>query len=229
MPILKFYDPDHHQDTNNLLLFLISLLGIIIFPVFGILLGDYTQIFFKISFSIVICMGAYIVTESKTSLRIGILLGLIFLFFLWGEKLSAVFPFLELVVSVLFFGFVAHQIRGLLSRNSNITINTIYGAIIGYLLIGIIGGQLCLMINLIQPGSFEMSLPHNRFSYFYYSFVCLTTLGFGDVVPTNDASGALSILIAITGQIYLTIIIAIIVGKYLGQAQSNSNSKENKK
>ena len=222
MPKLKIYDPDHHKDTNNLLLFLISLLGIIIFPVFGVLLGEYTQLFFKISFSIVICMGAYIVTNSKSSLRTGIILGLIFLFFLWGEQISAVFPFLELVVSVLFFGFVAHQINGLLSRNSNITINTIYAAIIGYLLIGIIGGQLCLMINLIQPGSFEMSLPDNRFSYFYYSFVCLTTLGFGDVVPTNDAAGALSILIAITGQIYLTILIAIIVGKYLGQAQSES-------
>ncbi len=226
MAKIKLYDPDHHQDTNNLLLFLISLLGIIVFPAFGILLGEYTQTFFKISFSIVIIMGTYIVTNSKKHLRIGIILGLVFLFFLWGERLSVIFPFLELVVSILFFGFVAHQIKNLLSRNSSITVNAIYGAVIGYLLIGIIGGQLCLMVDLIQPGSFKMSLPDSRFTYFYYSFVCLTTLGFGDIIPNNDAAGAVSILIAITGQIYLTILIAIIVGKYLGQAQAETKNKK---
>ena len=49
----------------------------------------------------------------------------------------------------------------------------------------------------------------------YYTFVTLSTLGYGDVVPSTPQSQAVSLLIAISGQFYMVIIVAAIVGKYI--------------
>lgn len=49
----------------------------------------------------------------------------------------------------------------------------------------------------------------------YYSFVTMTTLGYGDIVPTNPASRMLSVLQALTGQLYLVVLVARIVGLHI--------------
>ena len=59
---------------------------------------------------------------------------------------------------------------------------------------------------------------HKNFSisdYNYYSFVTLSTLGYGDISPQIPISKSLAILETIVGQLYLTIIIALLVGKLL--------------
>jgi voltage-gated potassium channel len=57
-------------------------------------------------------------------------------------------------------------------------------------------------------------------NYVYFGFVTLSTLGYGDVVPLTPAARSLSIFISITGQMYIAIIIATLVSKYLGQRNS---------
>jgi len=53
--------------------------------------------------------------------------------------------------------------------------------------------------------------------YLYFSFVTLTTLGYGDITPVSSFAKSITILIAITGQLYLTILIAFLVGKFLSR------------
>jgi hypothetical protein len=50
--------------------------------------------------------------------------------------------------------------------------------------------------------------------YIYYTFVTFTTLGYGDIIPLQPISKSLALLISISGQIYIAIIIAMLVGKY---------------
>ncbi|WP_448572129.1 potassium channel family protein [Trichothermofontia sp.] len=52
-------------------------------------------------------------------------------------------------------------------------------------------------------------------SLFYYSFVTLATIGYGDIIPVTPLARTLSITLGIAGQMYLTILIAILVSKYL--------------
>jgi voltage-gated potassium channel len=55
--------------------------------------------------------------------------------------------------------------------------------------------------------------------YLYFSFVTLTTLGYGDVTPVSHLARSMAILIAVTGQLYMTILIAMLVGKFLARSE----------
>ncbi|NJO36069.1 MAG: two pore domain potassium channel family protein [Rhodospirillales bacterium] len=55
----------------------------------------------------------------------------------------------------------------------------------------------------------------------YYSFITFATLGYGDLVPLNPAAKSLSILIAVSGQLYVAVIIALLVGKFSSQAKQS--------
>ena len=208
------YSEQHHLKTNNLLWLLIALMAILVFPAFSIIFNDYTPLIFNICYSLVIIAGIYIVTDSKLHLFIGSILGASSLFFIWsGINHNSFQPFSRL----LFFTFLAYQIVSIIIRSDVVTLNLIYGAIIGYMLIGLIGGQLCLILDNFEPNSFLSQKELTPYSYLYFAFVSLTTLGFGDIVPQNDAARGITLLIAFLGQIYLTTLIAILVGAYLRQ------------
>ncbi len=91
----------------------------------------------------------------------------------------------------------------------------IWGAIAVYLLIGMSFAILFHLTNLITPGSFTYGLNPAEvltFSDFvYFSYVTLATLGYGDIVPTTSQARSFAILEAITGSLYLAILIAKIV------------------
>jgi uncharacterized membrane protein len=55
--------------------------------------------------------------------------------------------------------------------------------------------------------------------YLYFSFVTLSTLGYGDVTPVSHLARSMAILIAVTGQLYMTILIAMLVGKFLARSE----------
>ena len=96
-----------------------------------------------------------------------------------------------------------------------VTRNIIAAALIAYLFIGLFGANVYMLVELIYPGSF--SIPHEIIlkdpSVFkYFSFVTLTTLGYGDISPVSSQARSLCVLEALVGQIYLTVLIARLVG-----------------
>jgi hypothetical protein len=58
----------------------------------------------------------------------------------------------------------------------------------------------------------------------YFTFVSLTSTGYGDFLPLTPAAKSLSNLISITGQLYIAIIIATLVGKYLNKSSNLSKN-----
>ena len=61
-----------------------------------------------------------------------------------------------------------------------------------------------------------LELLTSRADFIYYSFVTMTTLGYGDITPLKSLARSLSIFFSVAGQLYLAFIIATLVGKYLG-------------
>jgi len=98
--------------------------------------------------------------------------------------------------------------------------NKILGAICLYLLMGLIWAVLYTLVQLTFPGSFtNISSTSAWFTLFpdfiYFSFVTITTLGFGDISPLLPISRFLVYLEAIVGQFYLAILVASLVGSHM--------------
>jgi voltage-gated potassium channel len=110
-------------------------------------------------------------------------------------------------------------------RERTVSADVIAAALCGYLLVGIAFGHAYCVIADTTPGSFQgvdagMSPPDLYVRLTYFSFVTLTTVGFGDVAPVRDTARSLAIVEAVTGQFYLAVLVADLVGKRIGQAVS---------
>lgn len=105
-----------------------------------------------------------------------------------------------------------------------INVHRIQGAIAVYLLAGMILSQVLLLIALAYPGAFLLlghPASHEDISgsLMYYSFVTLTTLGFGDINPVHPLARSFSLLGAIFGTLYP----AILIGRLLQQEKAGAD------
>jgi len=94
--------------------------------------------------------------------------------------------------------------------------NKILGAICIYLLMGLAWAQAYLIVDGIFPESIPaLSADHwreNVSTALYFSYVILTSVGFGDIVPTEPLTRHLAYMEAIVGQLYLAIVVASLIG-----------------
>ena len=97
------------------------------------------------------------------------------------------------------------------------TKNMILVSVTGYLIIGLIGGFLAAGLEFWQPDSYYHStgITLELYNYIYYSFVTMTTLGYGDIIPVTEKSQSLALMLVLSGQLFLSIIIAINIAKFM--------------
>jgi hypothetical protein len=98
-------------------------------------------------------------------------------------------------------------------RSGPITFHRIQGAVAAYLLLGVIWAYAYALLALLRPGAFSgpVSAADGPRAWLYFSFVTLTTVGYGDVLPVHPAARSLAMLEAVTGPLYLAILIARLV------------------
>lgn len=99
----------------------------------------------------------------------------------------------------------------------SITADTIGGGISIYLLTGLLWSFFFQLINTIDSHAFIVNSADNKIKdlFLYFSFNTITTMGFGDISPTNQLAMVLASLEALWGQIYLTVFIARLVGLHI--------------
>jgi len=98
-----------------------------------------------------------------------------------------------------------------------VDINVIISSISGYLAMGILGAFGFGMLNQFVPDSFHMTVGEilDRHDMIYFSFVTMSTLGYGDIVPTGGMARGMAIILTLSGQMYMTMVIAMLIGKYM--------------
>jgi len=132
------------------------------------------------------------------------------------------------------------RLLGLLSREQSVSGEVIVGAVAGYLLLGISGGLLLTVLETLNPGSFQNLVHEGRhinerlfvnhdlsrliwdqdFSRInYFAFVCLTTTGFGDIVPVRPSAEMAAVSISIAGSLYLALVMGLLISRLTVQTQ----------
>jgi len=210
----------------TLLLFLV-LLMIVGEPMFAA--HRVAQRLASISMSLVLLAALYTLNVSPAYFAIGLLVMLPAFVTRWAlhwYRTPELEVFSALSASAFIFITVVGLVRELFSVK-RVTLDTISAAICAYLLMGLGWGFLFAVVAIEHPGSFSrVLLVHSGSSpmfmslhnFFYYSFVCLTTTGYGDIAPTSDPARALSVLESVTGQMYLAILIARLVSLEVAQS-----------
>ena len=139
-------------------------------------------------------------------------------------------PLYWLIALFMVFGVITWvTVRNIISTKV-VRADTVMGALIGFLLLGICFAALHSILAYVSPGSIKglVILPEKPMQHvsFYYSFVTLTTLGYGDIVPISPAARALAYLEALFGQVYIAVFVARFVGIEVAQTLQSSRSNE---
>ncbi len=126
------------------------------------------------------------------------------------QGLTATFALLFFVVAI-----VSMMIR--IANSKKVGPLEFVEAINVYFLLGILGSIFFSVINSFVPGAFHFpeGVVPVRSDFIYYSFVTISTLGYGDIIPVSPVAKNFSIFISISGQLYLAMIVALLVGKYI--------------
>lgn len=136
------------------------------------------------------------------------------------------------VFSATFLAYTILLILRFLFSSERVTYNTLCAALCAYLLIAVFWANVFSFTAIVEPGSFRFGLVEEdasgtmRFGGahsiypIYYSFVTLTTLGYGDIVPTSAAARMLAAMEAVMGQLYLAVLVARLVGLQIAQSMN---------
>jgi len=209
--------------------FLLVLLSLLVFFVSLPLLETYhVHYFFNVFLAVILITGIYAIThENCWVLGLGAILAASVLAFaiagdlhLEGNTLSIVHESLGLLF-FLMIGLIAF--RTILTVEI-VTTNTLYGAMSSFLLIGLFWCHVYMLIDTLNPDAFNFATTilsrEARMEHFiYYSFVTLTTLGYGDVRPIGEFARLFAWLEAVTGQFFLTVLVSQLVARFVSFRQ----------
>jgi hypothetical protein len=122
-------------------------------------------------------------------------------------------------LSLTFLAFTTFVVFGGVFRSPRVTGDVLAGAVAGYILLGLTWAGVHALVQVHRPGSYAMALhPGGAATYadlVYFSFITLMSIGYGDVVPTAGPARVLAICEGITGVAFNTIVLALLVSKYL--------------
>ena len=163
-------------------------------------------------------ISAWSVRGARSRLVANVVFVLVMMLMVAGGALldMAGFSYMHLLILLCFFvwttGLVAHQVL----FTGSITGNDIVGAICIYMLLGLIWALLYLFIAEAVPGAFnglsQAPWLENFAAAVYFSFVTITTLGYGDVSPILPLARFLVVMEAIVGVFYMAILVASLIG-----------------
>ena len=111
------------------------------------------------------------------------------------------------------------------ATGNDINMNRIVGAICVYLMLGVMWSVGYSVLEFSQPGSFggltQQIAPAWNPDWIYFSFVTITTLGYGDILPLTQSARSLAFAEAIVGQFYIAVLVAVLVSAYISAQAAN--------
>jgi hypothetical protein len=205
--------------------FTIMLVSLICMMIIEPFLYDYPGAAFIINiiFSVIILSSIYAVSYRKKAALFAVILAAPVLVINWSSPFidQTWYPYVRHIFSTCFFILIIILILDFIFRQVQVSREILFAAIVVYMLLGLMWAVIFRFLEICQPGSFLFphGLSHDSHDIFlYYSFVTLTTLGYGDISPISAPARSLAILEAIIGQMYVAVLIARLMGTHISQS-----------
>lgn len=178
----------------------------------------------KVVFSVVLFASVYAVMELRRLWVIGVILLVPTFLSIWIEQVSdhnRIAFYVDNLTTIGFFGFIGYHFLRYILSCKKVTTNIIYASMCLYLMLAFVWAAIYANIHMFYGEAFNFSNEYlmgavssesrSMSTFTYFSFVTLSTLGYGDITPANRVAGAWVAVEAMIGQFYIAIIMARLV------------------
>lgn len=221
---------------RTLLVFL--LLTLLVTPLFES--ESYALEAFRVIFSLALMGSVYAIGRKRSDIVIGAIIASPSVIGRWLPGYTTSVPVFAVVTgaTAAFLAFVSYKIIAEVARLRTVTFDTIFGAVCGYLLLGGFWAFLYATVNVVVHGAFiftnvsvlppgaDLMQRSRLVSLFYFSFITLTSTGFGDILPTAPAAKTLAVCEVIVGQFYVATLVARLVSLQIMSSSAQSRDPE---
>jgi len=184
----------------------------------------------SILFSLVLLSAVLAVAERKRVLITAILLAIPAIGGRWINHLQPdlVPPSVFLSAGLILVGFVVANLLRFVLRAPSVNVEVLCASIAAYLMLGLMWTMAYWLVDQLTPGGAFSFNPNtgkqsmNGFNAFYFSFITLSTVGYGDITPLSRIARWLAALEAMTGLLYMTVLIARLVSLYSSPKSNDS-------
>ncbi len=192
--------------------------------------GSFVRLISRFVLSMIFVSGIVAEFRHPVARVAGLALGVPMLLAIWLAQIDPELasPIVEAGLLFMFLGFLMLVVCAQVFRGGPVTGHRIRGAIVVYLLAGGMASLLYQMLALRIPGAFTLPPgvgPSNpdalQRAFVYYSFVTLTTLGYGDITPVHPAARMVAMLEALMGQLYPAVTLASLVSLQIAHRREN--------
>jgi hypothetical protein len=173
-------------------------------------------------FSLVLLAGVVAVADSKRVLVIAIVLAIPAIAGRWMNHFwpELVPPHVFLTAGLILIAFVVANLLRFVLRAPSVNADVLCASISAYLMLGLMWTLAYWLVDQLTPGgafSFNTNAGTrsiNGFTGFYFSFITLSTVGYGDITPVSRIARWLAAMEAMTGLLYVAVLIARLVALY---------------
>jgi hypothetical protein len=213
---------------QNLLIWI--LLYIIVAPLLEFF--PHTDVFVQLLFTVVLVSAVYAINKQTALMRSALFMMVLTTVLIWCHVLS-LFTISGVMINIVlltYLGLIVIAFGRYVFVAKKVDAELIAAALCLYLLLGLFGGEIFLLLETIVPGSFAgsnlaqvVSFQGKAEIFQYFSFTTMTTLGYGDITPQTPTAMAFCQVEAILGQLFIAVLVARLVGIQVAQSFTESS------
>ncbi len=214
--------------SGNFMLLILVSVTVFIVPVFPI---AYHKLLFNMLYTAIFFVAVFSLQKHRKIL-LGLALAATVVVWVSANIQMPALNTASRLLNILFFMVVVFFLIVQITLTQKVTARVILEAINGYLLLGMVFALAVAVIVTFRPEAYNFpsrdpGLDQNIYyisDYHYYAFATFATVGYGDIVPLVPYARSLAILTGVTGQIYVAVIIAMLVGKFAAASAVSDDS-----
>lgn len=227
---------EYHREFRFKALLICLVVLLISLPI--ITISDTLEYLIGSIYSISLLLTVYVLAENKKLLILGLLLAIpSFIINLTDIIIiNKIVTFnIRLISQLCVDSFVILFLLNYIFKTKRVTPNILFASVCIYLLLGVAWSIAYTMVELNIPGSFagvksistfrgiDSAMDHYLSTFIYFSYITLTTLGYGNIYPLNATGNALAATEAVVGQLYIALLIGRLLGMHIAQRNGDSN------